>query len=184
VNRAFANYPSFAVGGDRHERSTRLCLIRANPLRSRYSAPPLRASASFSAAARTPDRGLRPHGTTSLSPVAKGRHESRAANRFGIVFGVEGGHWVGIRLSTRARWAWTSPPPASSGIRCYHCANRRSSRGAPHRALTTRGTEWSEMDLDDLANIWRSSPPGQFLPFFASSFFSRLATPVAPRSRA
>lgn len=86
-----------------------------NPLRSRYSAPPLRASASFSAAARTPDRGLRSHGTASLSPVAKGRHESRAANRFGIVIGVEGGHWVGIRRSTRARWAGTSPPPASSG---------------------------------------------------------------------
>jgi hypothetical protein len=75
----------------------------------------LRASASFSAATRTPDRGLRPHGTTSLSPVAKGGHESRAANRFGIVIGVEGGHWVGIRRSTRARCAWTSPPPASSG---------------------------------------------------------------------
>jgi len=40
-------------------------------------------------------RGLRPHRTASLSPVAKGRHESRAANRFGIVIGVEGGHWVG-----------------------------------------------------------------------------------------
>jgi hypothetical protein len=50
-----------------------------------------------------------------LSPVAKGRHESRAANRFGSVIGVEGGHWVGIRRSARARWVWTSPPPASSG---------------------------------------------------------------------
>jgi hypothetical protein len=62
----------------------------------------------------SPDRGLRPHGTASLSAVAKGRRESRAANRFGIVIGVEGGHCVGIRRSTRARWAWTSPPPASS----------------------------------------------------------------------
>jgi hypothetical protein len=54
----------------------------------------------------------------------------------------------------------------------------------PGRAVRLDDTEWSEMDLDDLANVWRSSPPGQFLPSFASSFFSRLATPVAPRSRA
>jgi hypothetical protein len=84
-----------------------------NPLRSRYSTA-LASLGFVSAAARTPDRGLRPHGTASLSPVAKERHESRAANRFGIVIGVEGGHWAGIRRSTRARWAWTSPPPASS----------------------------------------------------------------------
>jgi hypothetical protein len=155
-----------------------------NSLRSRYSAPPLRASASFSAAARTRDRGLRPHGTASLSPVAKGRHESRAANRFGIVIGVEGGHWVGIRRSTRARWAWTSPPPASSGHPLLSVRKSALKQRRAHRALTTRGTEWSEMDLDDLANIGRSSPPGQFLRSFASSFFSRLATPVAPRSRA
>jgi hypothetical protein len=31
----------------------------------------------------------------SLSPVAKGRHESWAANRFGIVIGFEGGHLDG-----------------------------------------------------------------------------------------
>jgi len=30
-----------------------------------------------------------------LSPVAKGRHESWAANRFGIVIGFEGGHLDG-----------------------------------------------------------------------------------------
>jgi hypothetical protein len=51
--------------------------------------------------------------------------------------------WMGIRRSTRARWAWTSPPPGSSGHPLPSLRNRRSSRGAPHRALTTRGTEWS-----------------------------------------
>ena len=37
------------------------------------------------------------------------------------------------------------------------------------------------MDLDDLANVWRSSPPGQFLPSFASSFFSRTGAGAADR---
>ena len=82
--------------------------------------------------------------------------------------------------------AFLSGPAEPEGASNQRACDRtliRSSRGA-HRALTTRGTEWSEMDLDDLANVWRSSSLGQFLPSFASSFFSRLATPVAPRSRA
>jgi len=39
-------------------------------------------------------------------------------------------------------------------------------------------------DLVEHAKLGGQTRSGQFLPCFASSFFSRLATPVAPRSRA
>ena len=39
-------------------------------------------------------------------------------------------------------------------------------------------------DLVEHAKLGVQTLSGQFLPCFASSFFSRLATPVAPRSRA
>jgi hypothetical protein len=61
--------------------------------------------------------------------------------------------------------------------------------GAPAEArLTERlqlgarnGPRWTSMTSPTSGG---QAPPGQFLPSFASSFFSRLATPVAPRSRA
>ena len=51
-------------------------------------------------------------------------------------------------------------------------AQFRLRSGSRYRGGGKSGTEWSEMDLDDLANVWRSSPPGQFLPSFASRFQS------------